>query len=146
MTLFINAHVEAAQKVAAKYDIPASVLLAQSAIESQWGQKAPGNAYFGIKGKAPGGASVNIATHGDTAQGHVAIQDNFRAYSDYDEAAEDYGSVITTNKNFAGALLHRKERDKFIDAIAKKYATDPKYASKVKSVIKTNHLDQYDQK
>jgi flagellar protein FlgJ len=146
VTLFINAHKDAAQKVAEKYDIPASVILAQSAIESQWGQKAPENAYFGIKGKSPTGATVNIATHEDTAQGHVAIRDDFRAYASYDEAADDYGAVITTNKNFSGALLHRKDPSKFADAVAKKYATDPKYAAKIKSVIKTNHLDQYDKK
>lgn len=46
VTLFINSNKEAAQKVAKKYNIPASVILAQSALESSWGKEAPDNMYF----------------------------------------------------------------------------------------------------
>ena len=142
----IDAHKDAAQKVARKYNIPASVVLTQSALESYWGKKAPNNIYFGIKGKAPDGESVNVATHEDTAKGHTAIRDNFRAYANYEEAAEDYGLFITTNKNYTEALLHRKDPYKYADAVAKHYATDKKYAKKIKEIIKHHHLGQYDAK
>ena len=145
VTLFINSNKEAAQKVAKKYNIPASVILAQSALESSWGREAPDNMYFGIKGTAPDGASVNVTTHEETSAGaKMQIEGKFRAYASYADAADDYGNLITTNKAYAGALLHRDNPGEFVDALAKRYATDHKYASKLKVIIKTNHLEQYD--
>ncbi|MGN6527761.1 MAG: glycoside hydrolase family 73 protein [Burkholderiaceae bacterium] len=144
VTNFIDAHKDVAQKLGKQYNIPASVLLAQSAQETRWGLKVVGNAYFGIKGKSPAGNSVDFATHEDSASGTEHIQATFRAYESYDEAAEDYAQVVTTNKVFAGALLHRKEPAKFIAELAKHYATDKKYAQSVVSIIKSHHLEQYD--
>ncbi len=135
-----------AAKLGKQYNIPASVLLAQSAQETLWGQKVVGNAYFGIKGKSPSGNSVNFGTHEDTAGGTQQINASFRAYESYAEAAEDYAQVVTTNKVFAGALLFRKEPDKFIAELAKHYATDKKYATSVVSIIKSHDLEQYDAK
>jgi len=144
VTNFIEAHKDVAQRLSKQYNIPASVLLAQSAQETGWGLKVVGNAYFGIKGKSPSGNSVNFGTHEETGGGTQQINANFRAYESYDEAAEDYAQVVTTNKAFAGALLYRKEPEKFIAEIAKRYATDHKYTSAVLSIMKAHHLEQYD--
>ena len=144
VTNFIEAHKDVATKLGKQYNIPASVLLAQSAQETLWGRKVVGNAYFGIKGKSPSGNSVDFGTHEDSAAGTQQITAKFRAYESYAEAAEDYAQVVTTNKAFAGALLHRKEPEKFIAEPAKKYATDKKYATSVISIIKSHHLEQYD--
>jgi hypothetical protein len=82
---------------------------------------------FGIKGKSPTGNSVNFGTHEQTAVGTPEINATCRAYESYDEAAEAYARVVTTNKAFAGALLHRTEPEKFITEVAKHYATDHMY-------------------
>jgi flagellum-specific peptidoglycan hydrolase FlgJ len=146
VTVFIETYKETAKLVGQKYNIPASVILAQSALESSWGKDAPGNMFFGIKGSAPDGNSVKVTTHEETSAGNaVKIQDNFRAYQNYESAAEDYAKLITTNQKYAGALLHRTEPYQYIDKLAKIYATDHNYAAKLKSIIKTNNLTKYDE-
>ena len=90
-------------------------------------------------------ASISVTTHEETSAGaKVQIKDQFRAYASYAEAADDYGKLITTNKLYAEALTHRSNAGKFVDALAKRYATDHNYASKLKLVIKANNLEQYD--
>lgn len=89
---------------------------------------------------------MSVITHEETSAGsRVQIQDKFRAYASYADAAEDYGKLITTNKLYAEALTHRKNPGKFVDGLAKRYATDHKYASKLKVIIRANHLEQYDE-
>ena len=95
--IFIEAHKDVAIRLGKQYNIPASVLLAQSAQETRWGMKVVGNAYFGIKGKSPSGNSVEFETHEDTPHGSERIEAKFRAYESYGDAAEDYARVITTN-------------------------------------------------
>ncbi len=51
-----------AAKVKEQWGIPVSVRIAQAAIECGWGKHVKGNAYFGIKGKSPKGASTTFAT------------------------------------------------------------------------------------
>ena len=90
--------------------------------------------FFGIKGESPDGASISTTTHEETDQGvKVKIQDKFRAYATYDDAAEDYGKLVTTSQMYAGALLHIKDPNKYVEALAKHYATDHQYANKLKS-------------
>jgi flagellum-specific peptidoglycan hydrolase FlgJ len=63
VTAFIVAHINGVRAVSRKYNIPVSIILAQGALESGWGLKVVGNAFFGVKGKAPDGGSVSITTH-----------------------------------------------------------------------------------
>lgn len=144
---FVNGNIVAVKMVSASYRVPPSIILAQAGLESGWGLHVKGNAYFGVKGKAPDGTSVNIATHENTAQGRVAINDNFRAYTSFYEAADDYGRMLSTNSRFAEAFQHTDDAGKFAEALQRGgYATDPGYANKLKTVIKSFHLDQYDAK
>jgi flagellum-specific peptidoglycan hydrolase FlgJ len=111
------------------------VILAQSALESDWGRTVKGNAYFGIKGKSPAGNSTSFSTHEVTLSGQrISEVDAFRAYGSYSEAANDYASLI--QRRYPAAFVHRNEPEKFAEAVARQgYATDPHYAKKLKSVI-----------
>jgi flagellum-specific peptidoglycan hydrolase FlgJ len=83
-----------------------------------------GNAYFGIKGKAPTGDSSSFGTT-EVINGKVIhTKAEFRAYQNYADSADPV---------------------KFVEAIAKAgYATDPNYATSLQQIIQSNHLDQYD--
>jgi len=111
------------------------VILAQSALESDWGRTVKGNAYFGIKGKSPTGNSTSFSTHEVTLSGQrISEVDAFRAYASYFEAANDYASLI--QRKYPAAFVHRNAPEKFAEAVAKQgYATDPHYAKKLKSII-----------
>ncbi|MGL4859082.1 MAG: glucosaminidase domain-containing protein [Enterobacteriaceae bacterium] len=69
---FLNMASPSAKTVSTQWGVPASVLLAQSALESGWGQHVRNNAYFGIKGVSPTGNSVSFRTteviNGNTIQ------------------------------------------------------------------------------
>jgi flagellum-specific peptidoglycan hydrolase FlgJ len=132
---FVDLHIADAKAVSARTGIPAEVILAQSALESNWGRTVKDNAYFGIKGKSPTGNSTTFSTHEVTLSGRRVNEfDEFRAYSNYGEAADDYASLI--QRRFTAAFAFRNDPEKFAEAIAKQgYATDPQYASKLKAII-----------
>ena len=135
---FVRLHSADARLVAVKTGVPAEVILAQSALESDWGRSVKGNAYFGVKGKSSAGNSTNFATHEVTATGEVVSEvSEFRAYADYAEAANDYASLI--QRKYPLAMLFRKDPAKFAEAVAMQgYATDPHYAIKLKSIIRAH--------
>ena len=123
-----------------------SVLLAQAAHESAWGRHVKSNAYFGIKGKSPSGASTSFKTHEVVGGKSVTITDSFRAYKDFAEAADDYGRFLSQNPRYKACFSHTKDPGKFVDALAGAgYATDPDYASKIKNIIRRYGLTDYDQ-
>lgn len=138
VTYFIQAHQAEAQAVSARTGIPVEVILAQSALESNWGRKVKDNAYFGIKGRSPAGNSTVFATHevGLTGQ-RIAQQARFRAYSNFSEAAEDYAALI--QRRFPTALAHRNDPLAFAQSVAQgHYATDPQYGQKLESILRGN--------
>lgn len=142
---FLTMAVPAAQEVSQKYHIPVSVILAQSAHETQWGQVVKGNAYFGVKGATGTAGGLAFGTHEDDAHGHHAVKQTFRAFHNYAEAADDYGSLIA--RKYPHALLRRDDPYAVVDSIAAgHYATDPAYATKVKAVIRSQHLTDFDSK
>lgn len=132
---FVALHIAEVRIISVRTGIPAEVILAQSALESNWGRTVKGNAYFGIKGKSATGNSTTFSTHEVTLSGQkVSEVDEFRAYASYAEAADDYALLI--QRRFSAAFAYRNYPGKFVEAVAKQgYATDPQYAIKLKSII-----------
>lgn len=142
---FVNKIVAEAKKIKIKYRIPASILIAQAALESGWGRSVKDNAYFGIKTHSSKGASTVFTTTEVINSKKVTIKDSFRAYENFGEAAEDYGIFLTTQPRYKPAFAHTKDPLKFADALQRAgYATDPAYAKKLKTIITTYYLDEYD--
>lgn len=135
---FVQAHLLDARSVAARAGIPAEVVLAQSALETDWGRRVRGNAWFGVKGVAPSGRSSTFETHEVALGGRrIGMTATFRAYDDYREAADDYASLV--RRRYPRAMQHRDDPVAFADALARQgYATDPQYGWKLASVIRTH--------
>lgn len=139
--VFISQHLADARIVSLRSGVPISVILAQSGLESGWGRHVVGHAYFGVKGHAPNGASVNFTTHENLASGsRVELNDRFRAYTSYLDAATDNATML--RRRFPGAFSTRAGIP-FAAHLAR-YATDPHYIRKLQHLIRTQHLDQYD--
>jgi len=138
VTLFVALHSSDARDIAALSGIPIEVVLAQSALESNWGRTVEGNAFFGVKGKSATGNSTTFATHEVTASGkRVSETDEFRAFASYAEAAADYASLI--QRKFPAAFAYRDDPVKFANSVAKQhYATDPHYGEKLGSIIRAH--------
>ena len=145
VTAFINKTLADAKSIKVKYKIPVSVLISQAALESGWGSHVKDNAYFGIKAHNTAGTTTAFKTTEFVNGKKVSITDSFRSYKNFKESAEDYGKFLTTNPRYKSAFIHSNDPSKFAEAIhAAGYATDPLYSKKLKSIISTYNLSEYD--
>lgn len=144
---FIKMIGNAAGKICADYNLPASVCIAQAALESGWGEYVIGNYnYFGRKWNRCG-EYLELPTKEYIDGQFVTIQDKFQSYSSFDEAIEDWCVLMTKEPAYADALAEWKSTwdvEAFIRAMAPVYATDPDYADKIISTINANNLMRFD--
>jgi flagellum-specific peptidoglycan hydrolase FlgJ len=77
---------------------------------------------------------------------HEAVNDDFRAYTSLEDAADDYGQFLRNNPRYAACFAYSNQPYIFVDVLAAAgYATDPDYAHKLKSIIRVHTLTVYDQ-
>lgn len=142
---FIAKILPAAQECQRLTGIPASFTLAQAALESTWGDRAPGCNLFGIKpGPKWKGAVTLVNTHEFIGGKYVAVVAQFRAYRNYDECLADRAAFFRDNPRYA-ACFKEATGPGWARAAAKAgYATDPQYAAKLIAVMNGRKLTQYD--
>ena len=142
---FISEMLPHAQAVHEKYGVPVSVTLAQGALESQWGTKAPDNVYFGIKGYAPDGKSAMLMTHEEEHRVKVPKLQRFRAYDSMGAAADDYGHFLKSNQRYKTAFNHPDDGYAFMKELAANhYATDSQYYKDIAATMQANSFTHYD--
>lgn len=124
------------------YGIPASITLAQGVLESGSGQgtlSRNANNHFGIKcHKEWDGPSVR---HTDDAPDEC-----FRKYDAPEESYRDHSQFLVSRSRYNDLfLLEKDDYEGWAHGLKKAgYATDPKYANKLISLIERYTLDQYD--
>lgn len=144
MTQPTSEAVQAARASQKKWGIPASISLAQWALESGWGKhtSAPFN-FFGMKA-LPGQPSVIVPTR-EVYKGHsIIVHAAFRAFASTAEAFDAHGKLLATAGVYAHARQSLPDPFKFADALTGVYATDPKYGALLASIIRGSNLTQYD--
>jgi len=146
-----------------------SLTLAQWAVESDWGQRCPGNNPFGITW-TPNHQEQLLWTHEEVPpaqldgwkiqhpelivektlpSGHlwVKLRRPFNAYATLGDAFEDHGRLLTQGHPYAAVWsAHCQDAApfQFITAFAPIYATDHNYAATLTEVINAHNLTQYD--
>ncbi|HDR9497582.1 TPA: glycoside hydrolase family 73 protein [Burkholderia cepacia] len=142
---FIAAIAPAAQVCAKRTGVPASVTVAQAALESSWGKRAPGMNLFGIKADASWRGPVTSQVTHEVVDGEtITITARFRAYSDWEGSIDDHAVFLTGNPRYRPAFAF-KDGPNFARAIAKAgYATDPLYADKLIAIMSTRGLGALD--
>lgn len=137
MAKFSNEVIALAQETQEKYGVPASVTLAQYALESGYGTSklATGsNNYFGISGSYNG----QFTRSGGRT---------WRKYNSMAESFHDHGRLLSSGR-YAEATAGATNVNDYIDSFAEIYAPSSDgnagYSSKLKSIIATNNLTQYD--
>jgi len=147
--------------------IPASVVIAQAALESAWGDSRLAREaanLFGIKaGRSWRGRVISAPTReyidGEwiTLPGAWRVFPNsdaavaaglpasslFRYYSSPLESVEDHARVIY-NGLYAAALANRSEPEAFANALTGVYATDPHYGTKLITTMRARDLTRFD--
>ncbi|WP_322745797.1 glycoside hydrolase family 73 protein [Paenibacillus donghaensis] len=132
-----------------KTGVPASLTIAQAALESSWGGSgltAKANNLFGIKGDGPAG-SIRMQTSEYIKGTMVQIYAYFRMYHSWEESIQDHSRLIVNgvagDRRYAGAL--NTDGKTAAKAVAKAgYATDPQYADKLILIMDQYSLYQYD--
>ncbi len=150
--------------------LPAVVLIAQWAIESGWGAKQSGRwNFFGITKASrhakwamvptrevltaeqinalPADEAATVTRRHARPDGRfdVWLSRKFAAYDTLDEGLEDYARLLTTGAPYAKAwAAYRLDSnlDSLVEAIAKRYATDPRYAELVKRIARQTNVLQ----
>lgn len=142
---FLKAVGPYAKTSAQKAKIFASVVLAQAALESGWGAKAPGNNLFGIKaGGSWTGPTVTFGTHEVLDGQRVAMPDKFRAYADWGGSFDDHAAFLLRNPRYKPVLAAKTPEEACKALQAAGYSTSPTYAATLMSIIKSRKLTQYD--
>lgn len=144
---FIKKLAPGAQKVYKKYNVLASLVIAQGCLESGFGSSGlsqQANNLFGVKGTYNGKYVLMWTSEQDKKGNVTRIQAKFRKYPSYAESLADLGSLYTRLSRYKD-VVGEKDYKKATAAVSKAgYATDINYATKLNSIIFTYKLTQYD--
>lgn len=155
---FVKKYYPYARQTEIKTGIDARFTLAQAALETGWGQFAPGNMFFGVKARTdmpetkrqllttteilsqPNAKFPEVMSITPISGGRFKyiVKDWFRKYDSPEESFTDHAELFLNNKRYAKALHVRSDPYLFAEEVAKAgYATAPDYADSLKKVIKT---------
>jgi peptidoglycan hydrolase FlgJ len=133
-----------AQQAGQQLGVAPTNLIAQAALETNWGRNLPhddsghsSNNLFGVKATGSwNGASVEAATSEVGADGSTSSAvAPFRSYSDATQSFQDYVALLRNNPRYAAALNTGSNAQAFAAGLQRGgYATDPDYVRKVSAV------------
>lgn len=154
-----------------KYHVPASITLAQAALETSYGRKVKENNYFGIKDKSKKSTQTTTTEYytAEEAQANsykiltkkkvnvngktmykCAIKDHFKQYQSPWESFRAHSIYLSKNPRYAPLFTGGKNFEAWADKIGSMkqggvgYATDPIYGRVLKKIIQRYHLDLLD--
>lgn len=140
-TQYINNYKHIAIRQMNQYGIPASIILAQGCLESGNGNSRlaiKANNHFGIKCHNWTGKRIyhNDDKKGECFRKYNTPEDSFKDHSEFLRNGKRYQSLFDLKKTDYKAWAHGLK--------AAGYATNPKYAQMLITIIEENQLYQYD--
>ena len=143
-TEFIMRLTTAAVESAKETGVPASITIAQAALESAWGESGlakTGNNLFGIKADSLWrGQTLTLNTKEFIKDQWVMVPALWRKYPSWQASIDDHAAFLKRNPRYK-ACFACTTAPAFAQALAKAgYATDPVYADKVIGLIKQHNL------
>ena len=145
---FVEKIAPIAQDEQQKYHIFASITIAQAALESNWGQSELATQYynlFGVKSDTGGLMTTKEYVNGQW----IVVRARFAIYQSWRESIEQHTALFVDGTSWdSGHYQAVLSADNYVEAAQalqqRGYATDPNYAQKLISLIKTYNLDKYD--
>ncbi|NJB84830.1 hypothetical protein GGR26_000575 [Lewinella marina] len=138
---YLRSYAPAARREMEEFGIPASITLAQALLESNAGDSklaVDSNNHFGIKCRTKC-LGCTCRNYGDDTR-----YDMFRVFDSVADSYREHSILLTSSRY---ARLHNYGRDyrKWAHGLkACGYATDPRYAEKLITIIENLELDRYD--
>ena len=146
---FLNTIGPVAQQVAQENGIYASVMIAQAALESGWGNSAlstEGHNLFGVKWNGTGNYVTMPTQEYYGGQWHT-INAKFQSYNSYYDSLTGYAQLIKNNfpnSTRANAATPQIAAANLKYGVYGSYATDPNYANSLDRMISDYGLTRYD--
>ena len=146
---FINKLRPIAEKYANQLGVNPSVLLAQAALETGWGNKiipatkgGSSHNLFGIKAdKNWQGQSSHVPTLEYKQDQFQRINADFRSYSSFEDSFSDYVDFIRSNQRYEEALKNVGNAEQYVHELQLAgYATDPEYANKIIQIMHEHEI------
>ncbi|MDW7690787.1 glucosaminidase domain-containing protein [Flammeovirgaceae bacterium SG7u.111] len=155
----------------AKFNIPASIKLSQSALETSYGRRILNNNYFGIKdksGKTRRKTTTEYYTAAELKRNKdkvvsqklvkkngktfykCTVRDHFQEYITPWQSFRAHSTYLRNNNRYHKLFSRGKDFNEWADTIGSTkmggvgYATSPIYGKILKSIIKRYHLDLLD--
>jgi len=155
----------------AKFHVPASIKLAQSALETGYGKRVIRNNYFGIKDKSRSSSKITTTEYYNEREfkrnrAHIiryskvrrngrqmykcTVRDHFKNYQTPWQSFRDHSLYLSKNKRYAPLFTGGKKFEAWAEKIGSSkdggvgYATSPVYGEQLKSIIRRYHLDLLD--
>ncbi len=138
---FIASILPSVQTAAKQLGVAPVAILAQAALETGWGQHAPGNNVFGVKaGSGWAGGTVQTLTrefqNGVASVGTAA----FRAYQNVADSVDNYAALLSRPR-YQSARGQGNDISAFASALQRSgYATDPDYAAKLVAIARSPRM------
>ena len=132
-----------AQEVGKKYGLYPSVILAQAAVESNFGESELSkcyNNYFGIKGEG-----VVLPTMEMEGEEEKMVQDGFRTYGSARESFYDYGKLIAKAARYEPVREATSAEAYAMALHPAGYSTNPRYGDILIEVMTVYNLKSYDE-
>ena len=148
---FVRELAPQATVVAKELGLSLRTVLAQAALETQWGKHMPTHAdgsssfnLFGIKASGSwGGGRVNVPTVEYEDGIAVRKQAQFRSYKSTTDSLADYADLISKDPRYAQARGRGDDVLGYAKALIEGgYATDPEYAGKVAAIANSSMMRQ----
>ncbi len=145
---FIMRLTSAAVASAKATGVPASITLAQAALESGWGESAlakTGNNLFGIKADSLWRGQTLTMNTKEFIKGHwVVVPALWRKYPSWQSSIDDHAAFLKQNPRYKACFLCTTS-PAFARALAQAgYATDPDYANKLIALMSKHQLQSFD--
>lgn len=146
---FIQSLLPVAEKVAGELGVEPKALVAQAAVETGWGQYMihsgkgeNSHNLFGIKADRNWQGNKEVVETLEYTQGVPQKQKAaFRSYQGFHESMQDYVKFIKESPRYRNAVEQSGDSEAYFKQLQQAgYATDPAYADKVLSVLKSDKL------
>jgi len=143
---FISKLLPQAQEAGQELGVDPRHLIAQAALETNWGQAMPhdasgrsSNNLFGVKADSTVGAGTVSARTTEYENGAAVSEvGQFRSYDSATASFQDYVALLRGSSRYAAALNTGSDTRAFATALQQGgYATDPNYARKIAAIAST---------
>lgn len=142
---FITTLLPLAQQCRRVYGVPVSVVIAQAALETGWGEKVKANNLFNIKADASWHGAVAVFATNEFVKGtKTPLMASFRLYKSWADSVNDYGLFLRSNPRYAPCFKQTTGEGWAQALQAAGYATDPNYAASLIAIMQGRKMAQYD--